>query len=316
MNTPVVLVIFNRPDTTQLVLKAIRQVQPKKLFVIADGPRADRAGEVEQCNAARSVIEQVNWDCEVLTNYSAVNLGCARRVSSGLDWVFQQVEEAIILEDDCVPNPTFFTFCEELLERYRADDRVSSISAQKFCPLYPIEESYYFSRYPHCWGWATWRRAWQNFDFEMRHWQVVKEQGLLKNMLEDDRAAKVWAKIFEATYTNQISSWAYRWVLCCWLQNSLSIHPKLSLVQNIGFGQDATHTQQKLPFADYQTKLIEFPLKHPPFIVRHTQIDQYLQHNVFDLPLIHRFYLKLKKLLESIQGIQFPPVQVTKRTVL
>jgi hypothetical protein len=160
LTTPVAFLIFNRPDTTAKVFEAIRQAKPPKLLVVADGPRPDRPDDIEKCKAARGVVEQVDWDCEVLRNYSDVNLGCKKRVSSGLDWVFNTVEEEIILEDDCLPHPTFFRFCEELLDYYRHDERIMVISGDNFqfgrnCTEY----SYYFSRYNHCWGWSTWRRS-------------------------------------------------------------------------------------------------------------------------------------------------------------
>ncbi|MEW6491011.1 MAG: glycosyltransferase family 2 protein, partial [Cyanobacteriota bacterium] len=164
MKTPVVFIIFNRPDTTQKVFEAIRQAHPPLLFVIADGPRPNKPGEDQKCAATRAIIDQVDWDCEVLTNYSEINLGCERRVSSGLNWVFDTVEEAIILEDDCLPHPTFFSFCEELLDYYRNDQRVMVITGQNVqFGRKRTDYTYYFSRYNHCWGWASWRRAWRSY---------------------------------------------------------------------------------------------------------------------------------------------------------
>ena len=152
LTTPVVFIIFNRPDTTAKVFEAIRQAKPPKLLVIADGARIDKPGEAEKCAAARAIINQVDWQCEVLTNYSNVNLGCRKRVSSGLDWVFEQVEEAIVLEDDCLPHPSFFQYCQELLEKYRDDERIMMISGDNFqFGNETTEYSYYFSRYGHCW---------------------------------------------------------------------------------------------------------------------------------------------------------------------
>jgi hypothetical protein len=144
--------------------------------VIADGYSGDDKHEMQKCIETRKIIDGVDWECDVRKNYSETNLGCARRVSSGLDWVFNQVEEAIILEDDCLPDPSFFRFCTDLLERYRSDNRIFSISAQNFYGQAVPEASYYFSRYHHCWGWATWKRAWQHFDFEMKLWPEVREK--------------------------------------------------------------------------------------------------------------------------------------------
>jgi hypothetical protein len=176
METPIAFFIFNRPHLTQKVFDAIRQAQPKILLVVADGSRFDRADETELCAQTRAVIKQVDWDCQVLTNFSETNLGCKRRVSSGLNWVFETVEEAIILEDDCLPHPTFFPFCETLLDYYRHDSRIMNISGENFqFGRQRTQDSYYFSRYNHCWGWASWRRAWNNYDVEMQLWSVIKE---------------------------------------------------------------------------------------------------------------------------------------------
>src|SRR6185369_14461868 len=165
LTTPVAFIIFNRPDTTEKVFAEIARARPPKLLVIADGPRAGRAGEADRCAATRAIIDRVDWDCKVLTNYSDVNLGCKNRVASGIDWVFEQVPEAIILEDDCLPDPTFFRFCEELLIRYREDERISQICGANFqFGRKRSNDSYYFSRYNHIWGWASWRRAWQHYD--------------------------------------------------------------------------------------------------------------------------------------------------------
>ena len=162
LSTPVAFIIFNRPDTTEIVFETIRQAKPSKLLVVADGPRTDRSGEVEKCTATRAVIERVDWECEVITNYSDVNLGCKRRVSGGIDWIFSQVEEAIILEDDCLPAPSFFQFCQTMLERYRYDDRISMIGGSNYQQENSrTSDSYFFTKYAHIWGWATWRRAWK-----------------------------------------------------------------------------------------------------------------------------------------------------------
>ena len=297
LKSPIALIIFKRPDTTKQVFEAIRQAKPSKLFVIADGPRADRPGEAEKCAAARAVIDRVDWDCEVIKNYSDVNLGCGKRVASGLDWVFEQVEEAIILEDDCVPDPTFFQFCEELLEKYRYDSRVFTVSAQGFAKGYHREDySYYFSRYTHSWGWATWKRSWQFFDLEMRHWKVIQEQKILNNVLEDHDAVKDWTNILEATYNKEIDTWDYQWMLSCWLQSGLSIHPISNLVSNIGFEGDATHLIDS-KFLAMRCQSISFPLLHPPFIIRDVKADRYLQRRLFRASFLDKLRSLKKRIL-------------------
>lgn len=299
LTTPVAFLIFNRPDTTARVFEAIRQAKPPKLLVVADGPRPDRADDVEKCKAARAIIEGVDWDCEVLTNYSDVNLGCKKRVSSGLDWVFSLVEEGIILEDDCVPDPTFFRFCEELLEYYRHDWRIMVISGNNFqFGKKRTGYSYYFSVYTHCWGWATWRRAWQYYDGEMKHWSQVRDGNWLESILVESQAVKYWTKIFQTTYDNKNDSWAYRWTFSCWIQNGLTILPNVNLVSNIGFGEDATHTSSsKSRVANLPVKEINFPLKHPPFLLRHVEADNFTYDNNYASNLLLRFNNKIQQIL-------------------
>ena len=172
LTKPVVLIIFNRPKLTEVVFQAIREAKPPKLFLVADGPRPNRPDDIPRCAAARKVVEKVDWDCEVLRNYADENMGCGCRPASGITWVFSQVEEAIILEDDCVPSPSFFPFCQELLDRYRTDERVMHIGGMNWQSGHRRSPfSYFFSKYPQCWGWATWRRAWAHYDFTMRYWR-------------------------------------------------------------------------------------------------------------------------------------------------
>src|SRR6266567_4593991 len=172
---PVALVVFRRPELTRRVLEVVRRVKPAKLLVIADGP-SERSGETEQCAAARAVVDaMVDWDCELLKNYSDVNLGVRRRFDSGFRWVFEQVEEAIFLEDDELPHESFFAFCGEMLERYRDDERVAVVNGTNFLRgEYSPPQSYYFSRYFHCWGFATWRRFWKSYDAELGRWPEVR----------------------------------------------------------------------------------------------------------------------------------------------
>jgi hypothetical protein len=302
LKTPVVFIIFKRPDTTERVFEVIRQTKPTKLLVVADGARTDRPGEADKCAAVRAIIERVDWDCEVLKNYSEINLGCGKRVASGLDWVFDNVEEAIILEDDCLPNPTFFRFCEELLERYRYDTRISSISGQNVqLGCRRTEYSYYFSRYPHIWGWATWKRAWQHFDFDMKLWTEIKARGFLSDILIDPQAVKFWTNAFQHSYDGQTNNWDYQWTFACWIQNGLSVLSNVNLVSNIGFGAESTHTLAgESEYANLPIEAMEFPLKHPPFMVRDMQADNFTQKNLFHLSLLQRFKFKAKNILNEL----------------
>jgi hypothetical protein len=294
----VVFLVFNRPEPTQRVWARIREAQPRRLFVVADGPRPDQPGDADRCAAVRRIVEQVDWPCTVEREYAATNLGCARRVSSGLDWVFTRTDEAIILEDDCVPDPTFFPFCAELLERYRNEPRVAQIAG---CTFHGGSgdgpASYYFSRYPHCWGWATWRRAWQLYDHAMPAWSATREPDWLAPSVPDPAERRVWAERFAATASGRVDSWAYRWTWAVWRQGCLSVLPYRNLVSNIGFDGSATHTRKSNPQAALPVSSMRFPLVHPGSITRDAAADERTSHRVFRPPsLAARVGRRLRKI--------------------
>jgi hypothetical protein len=302
MQSPIVLIIFRRPDTTFQVFEKIRQARPSQLFIIADGPRPNYLQETEQCEKTRKIVETINWDCEVLRSYSDDNLGCKVRFSTGIDWVFEQVEEAIILEDDCLPEISFFEFCSTLLNKYRHDTRIMTISGNNFYPQADISNhSYYFSRYPFTWGWATWRRAWQHYDISMKNWLAIRHTNFLSSFLHDSRATNYWSDIFQKTYTDEIEAWDYRWTLACWLQNSLSVVPNVNLVKNIGFGMGGTNTLSSRHFlADLSTKSVTFPLQHPAYLIRDGAADQFSQNTIFNPTLTYRLKRKLSKFFSKV----------------
>lgn len=284
--TPVAFIIFNRPDTTERVFAEIAKAKPPKLLVVADGPRSNRFGEAEKVAATRAIIKRVDWDCEVLTNFSDVNLGCKRRVSSGIDWVFAQVEEAIILEDDCLPDPTFFRFCQELLERYRHDQRIGMISGDNFqFGRRRNDDSYYFSKYIHIWGWASWRNRWVgNYDVEMTKWPRIRDEGWLADMVGNSREAGDWHKTFERVYRGEIDTWDYQWVFANWVESRMSVMPSVNLISNIGFGPDATHTVGGSNLANMPVGRMAFPITHPSGVFKNIQADQFTEHMCFQAP--------------------------------
>jgi len=276
LKTPVVFLIFRRPDLTARVFETIRQAKPKKLLVIADGARPDKLGEAEKCAETRAIIDRVDWDCEVLKNYSDVNLGCKKRVSSGLDWVFSEVEEAIILEDDCLPHPSFFSYCENLLDYYRDDERIMAISGDNFQDgNQRTPYSYYFSKYNHCWGWATWRRAWKHWHFNPEKWIEFRDTGLIKFICDDSYEEKYWTQVFNTLFLEgKPNTWDYSWTFACWSQSGLTALPNVNLVSNIGFGSGGTHTFGDSPLANMAVEDIG-EITHPPFVVRHIEGDLY-----------------------------------------
>ncbi|MCK4386474.1 MAG: glycosyltransferase family 2 protein [Candidatus Pacebacteria bacterium] len=283
LNTPVLFLIFNRPDITQKVFDVIKKVQPKQLFIVADGARNDE--EWKECDKARNIINQVDWDCEIHKNYSDKNLGCKIRVSSGIDWFFENVEEGIILEDDCVPHQSFFYFCKELLDKYKNDDEIMCITGNNFQNnIKRGDSSYYFSIFNHCWGWASWRRAWQHFDIEMKSFPEFERKNKIKKISNQKIAQKYWLKNFQAAYENKVNSWAYIWTYTCWKQKGLTCLPNINLVSNIGFDEQATHTTDKnSKNANIPTQKIIFPLSHPKLIKVNKKADNYTNKYYFNI---------------------------------
>jgi hypothetical protein len=282
MNTPILLLIFNRPDLTQQVFQAIRLARPRRLFVAADGPRPGNALDQTRCLAARDVVAEVDWDCEVKTLFRDKNLGCKQAVSSAIAWFFQNVEEGIILEDDCLPDQSFFPYCTELLEHYRQDERIFMISGDNFLsPYLKIKDSYYFSRLPHIWGWASWRRAWQYYDVTMADWPEFIEQRRITKIWSDPKIMDYWLKIFQAVHNNQIDTWDYQVAYAMYQHNGLSITPAGNLIANIGFGT-GTHTLDKSDKnAQLAIKPISFPLRHPASIIENSKADNYENYHLY-----------------------------------
>ncbi len=298
VTVPVVLILFNRAEPTAKVFAAIREARPLNLIVIADGPRTNRKGEDEACSEARAITENVDWPCRVIRHYADQNLGCRNRVASGLNLVFAEFDRAIILEDDCVPESSFFRFCDELLERYNNDERVRAISGDNFLfGNQRIEHSYYFSRYPHVWGWATWRRAWQHYDVEMNDWPQARAQNWLQQIFTDRAAVNFWQNAFQSVYDRQIDTWDYQWTYACWRQGGLTALPQSNLISNIGFGIDATHTRRSSRFSHMAVEPLEFPLSHPLEVARDVQADAYTQQHNFKLSLLGQARHIIKKLL-------------------
>ena len=273
LETPIAFFVFNRPHTTRRVFSEIARAKPRRLLVVADGPRS--VEEEAQCRQTRNVIAQVDWDCEVLTDFSDVNLGCKARVSSGLDWVFRHCEEAIVLEDDCLPHPAFFPYCEEMLARYRHDDRIMMVNGNNFEIASRAPESYYFSQFPHVWGWASWRRAWRHYDVALTEWPTLRETSWLAETLGSDAAARKWAGEFDAVRAGRFDTWDFQWSFAIWNAGGTCVAPNGNLITNIGFGEGATHTKNAAsPEADLPAAGLTLPLRHPPTVAVDVEADE------------------------------------------
>ena len=270
IQTAVAFFIFNRPEPTQKVFQAIRRLQPPVLYVVADGPRSGRDGDVEKCRETRGLLNQIDWPCDVHTNYAERNLGCKWRMASGLDWIFSKEEKAIILEDDCVPDQSFFRFCEELLTRYRDDQRVMTICGGNYQNgQVRSNDSYYFSKYPRIWGWASWRRAWQYYDINMQLWPLIRDGKWLLDICSGNvKAAQFFHNIFETAFRQKIDTWDYQWLFAHFLHRGMTIIPNNNLISNIGCGVDATHTTLASdPCANLPLASMSFPLQHPTYMI-------------------------------------------------
>lgn len=293
MDTPVVLIIFNRSGLTRQVLEQIEKARPSHLFIISDGPRTSKKGEQKRVQQTRKVVENISWPCEVKRKYSDKNLGCRESVSSGLDWVFSQVNRAIILEDDCVPHPTFFPYCEELLERYKDNEKISMISgdnffSNSFCHsrgggnLYNY--SYDFSYHSLIWGWATWSRTWKTY----RLAEKMGVEYLEKNLHELDKFMNpTRLQAIRQTLLGKIDTWDYIWQYAILISKGLCIYPSNNLVQNIGFDVDATHTEYPTFHARLSTKELSFPLVHPKNIIVNSSFEKQMEKTY------NRFYILL-----------------------
>ena len=241
ITTPVLFLIFNRPDLTQKVFNAIRDVKPSKLFVAADGPRVSKPEDKEKCFASRKIIEQADWECDVQTLFREENLGCRIAISSAIDWFFENVDEGIILEDDCLPSKSFFWFCQELLEKFRDDERVMQINGNYYLDgLIEFKESYYFSALNGCWGWATWKRAWKQFDSEMTGYHDFKKAGSIKKYFKDKDISDWMLSYLDEAAMPNCNIWSTQWAYAIMRSNGLSITPTVNFVQNIGFTKEAT----------------------------------------------------------------------------
>jgi len=246
LTTPVLFILFNRPGHTQRVFEQIRAVKPKHLFISADGPRAGVDADHENCRKSRSlVLENIDWDCQVKTLFREFNLGCGVAPAGAITWFFEHVEEGIILEDDCLPCPFFFEFCSELLTHYKGNERVMHIGGDNFQEGNKRgEASYYFSAYNHNWGWATWRRCWDKFEYSITDFNRTALSLNLESYGFNRRERNFWIDIFEKINEKQPKDiWDYQWVYAIWKNSGFSILPNENLVINIGFGSDATHTK-------------------------------------------------------------------------
>ena len=272
---PLLLLIFNRPDTTVKVFNSIRKFEPRKLFIACDGPRHNNKTDLENVQQVRNyIIDAIDWQCDVHTLFREKNLGCKIAVSSAIDWFFDHNEMGIILEDDCVPHLSFFKFCEELLIKYKDEKQVMQISGYNAMNRVSLKESYYFAKFGPIWGWASWRRAWKHYDVQMKAWEKTTANELNSEYC-DSRLEALWRiRTYNKIYRGEINTWDYQWSFAKLINKGLSIIPFNNLVYNIGFGENATHTKNLVHQKIQNNIGINFPLQHPEKIMRNKKLDK------------------------------------------
>ena len=284
LKTPVLFLIFNRPDVTALIFEKIKKQKPKYLYIAGDGPRNNREGEAELCEQTRKIATNIDWDCEVKTLFREKNLGCKVAVSSAITWFFQNVEEGIILEDDCLPHPSFFGFCEAMLEKYRDNEQIMHIAGDTQLADNMTDDSYYFSHIPHIWGWASWKRAWKDYDVEMKDFSIFLKKQKIKNVFENKYHQKDWLNILNKVYKNEIDTWDYQWCYTVFKKEGLAIIPNKNLISNIGFGENSTHTSEASTFSDKTLSPMDDSLKHPKAVSINKDIQHRALNERFNMP--------------------------------
>jgi hypothetical protein len=307
--SPVLFLIFNRPDVTAIVFEAIQAAKPPRLYIAADGPRSDKPGDVQLCLETQEVIQNIDWPCEVKTLFREINLGCKNAVSSAIDWFFDNEEEGIILEDDCLPSSDFFYFCDAMLEKYRHDTRIRHITGSNFQDGKKYgDASYFFARQTHVWGWAGWKRVWKDYDKTLSTFDDQESALWIDKIFDDRFIAQDWKKIFSDIKAGKVDTWDYQLALTNYFNHGLSVNPNVNLIKNIGFREDGTHTtsggspRANLP----QRKIGE--LNHPLFVLPEYQADYVVFNEAFNLDerwrqhnlLRRRFKRWLKSSLKAI----------------
>jgi len=298
----VLFLVFNRPEVTKQVFDAIAKAMPPRLYIASDGPREDVEGEQALVDEVRSICEAITWPCEVQRLYRQENLGCKTAVSEAITWFFTREEKGIILEDDCLPSRSFFSFCDEVLERYSDSDEVMVVTGNNFQNGRKRgSSSYYFSKYSHIWGWATWRSTWEQYDSNLKFWDEWEASNDWRKKVPNPVERRFWQKIFENVSQGLVDTWDYQLLATLWFRGGLVVTPNTNLVSNIGFGANATHTTQ------LNSKLQSLPtgeickVNHPDALGRNYQADRYVFGSVL-CPQSSRLAYRALEVVLAVKG--------------
>lgn len=307
MKIPLVIIVFNRPKETKLLFNEIKKYKPKKLFIISDGPRKNSDKDKKNILVVREIFKNISWKCKLYKNYSNSNLGTKQRIISGISWVFKHVDEAIFLEDDCIPNRSFFLFMEEMLNKYRNNLNIGSICGTNLFDIKTSnKESYFFSKYQDCWGWATWKNRWLKLDKSLNTLENIKQKKYLYNYLGSYRAYLYWHWKLNKVKNNELDSWSFLWTYTGFIKKYLHIIPKVNLVKNTGFGLNASRTK----INNYNIRLknnnknLSFPLTHPKNIINNIVYDKYYEDIIFSKSLKNRIIWLIKIMKTKILNIK------------
>lgn len=305
MNVPVLYIIFNRLDTVQRSFESIRQARPAKLYLAADGPRKNREGEDARCEEVRNwVLSHIDWDCEMHHRFQDTNVGCGHHPADAITWMFENEDYGIILEDDCVASASFFPFVEEMLERYKDDKEISIVCGSNFDKKHSHQAQnadYFFSKISYTWGWATWKRNWEDYDFTMKGWDEVNKSRLLKWLFDEPEYREYWRYIFDSTFRHQPQDiWDYQFFFSCYRKRQMAIVPNVNLISNIGDGSSATHTKKGDGKLGLETTVMDFPIRHPLRKERNMAYDNLLQETCYGRVPVVPSHIKLKRQIKSI----------------
>jgi len=297
LKTAVLFLVFNRLDTTKQVFEAIQKAKPPKLYIAADGARNNKEGESEKVKEVRDfILNNIDWQCQIKTLFRDNNLGCKYAVSSAINWFFEQEEMGIVLEDDCLPTQSFFWFCEELLDRYKNDMKVWHIGGINLQNgIVRGDGDYFFSKYSHIWGWASWANRWRFYDVEISN---IKDANFIRRTFRYKPLQRYWIQNLKKIKNNKLDTWDFQWIFTIWANNGLAILPNINLILNIGFGNEALHTQGESPTLTASDLTIK---KHPSEIVYNEEADYY-HYQKYDKPdpIFIRIINKLKKIFSKI----------------
>jgi hypothetical protein len=309
---PVVIIVFNRPDETRQVFEKIRLAKPSKLYVIADAPRKNNNEDKKLCAAVLEIFKEVDWNCEIKINAAKENMGVGPRPHSGISWVFEHEDRAIILEDDCLPSLSFFSFCTELLEKYFSEERIMHISGTRFCEEFSgsNNDSYIFSIYQNNSGWATWKRAWKFYDFEMGNYEMVKSRNYLSQFFNNDELAH-WYRKFDRAFKERHRIWDYQWQYAIFTNSGICIFPQKNLISNIGPYGATINYRTSIYFRNYDEG---FSITvHPLLIIANRKFDKYYYKKHLN-PGISFFSKILGKITKKI--LMIIPNRIVKNKML